>query len=82
MRGQMNRKPCIYKDMKLLVVSWWQNCQKAPEGTHIHHNTAKSNLASHKLKEKNCLLWKGIKYPEHCVILTVILLIIEVIVDT
>ena len=25
-----NRKPCIYTDIKLFVVSWWQNCEKAP----------------------------------------------------
>ena len=24
-----NRKLCIYADIKLFVVSWWQNCEKA-----------------------------------------------------
>ena len=53
---RQNMKLCIYVNMKLFLVSWWQNC-KRHDKKHIH-KTAKSKSTSNKLKEKNCFTLK------------------------
>ena len=59
-----NRKLCRYDNMQLLVVSWWKNCEKAPQESnpkkYIYTKQQNQNRPAISWKKKFILLWKCI----------------------